>query len=64
MEYSEVLNDEKMSAIKAQRGIENIEELYRQVQENEEQGEDEGDGEENNGNENGKENGNENENGQ
>ena len=35
MEYSEVLNDEKMSAIKAQRGLENIEELYRQVQENE-----------------------------
>ena len=60
MEYSEVLNDEKMSAIKAQRGIENIEELYRQVQENEEQGDDEGKGEENNGNENGKENGNEN----
>ena len=60
MEYSEVLNDEKMSAIKAQRGIENIEELYRQVQENEEQGDDEGEGEENNGNENGKENGNEN----
>ena len=51
MEYSEVLNDEKMSAIKAQRGIENIEELYRQVQENEEQGDDEGEGEENNGNE-------------
>jgi hypothetical protein len=64
MEYSEVLNDEKMSAIKAQRGIENIEELYRQVQENEEQGDEEGEGEENNGNENGKENGNENENGQ
>ena len=60
MEYSEVLNDEKMSAIKAQRGIENIEELYRQVQENEEQGNDEGEGEENKGNENG----NENENGQ
>ena len=57
MEYSEVLNDEKMSAIKAQRGIENIEELYRQVQENEEQGDEEGEGEENNGNENGKENG-------
>lgn len=64
MEYSEVLNDEKMSAIKAQRGIENIEELYRQVQENEEQGDEEGEGEENNGNENGKENGNKNENGQ
>ena len=64
MEYSEVLNDEKMSAIKAQRGIENIEELYRQVQENEEQGDEEGEGEENNGNENEKENGNENENGQ
>ena len=64
MEYSEVLNDEKMSAIKAQRGIENIEELYRQGQENEEQGDEEGEGEENNGNENGKENGNENENGQ
>ena len=64
MEYSEVLNDEKMSAIKAQRGIENIEELYRQVQENEEQGDEEGEGEENNGNENGKENGNENEKGQ
>jgi hypothetical protein len=64
MEYSNTLNDEKMSAIKAQRGIENIEELYRQVQENEEQGDEEGEGEENNGNENGKENGNENENGQ
>ena len=60
MEYSEVLNEEKLSAIKAQRGIENIEELYRQVQENEEQGNDEGEGEENKGNENG----NENENGQ
>lgn len=60
MEYSEVLNDEKMSAIKAQRGIENIEELYRQVQENEEQGDDEEEGEENNGNENEKENGNKN----
>ena len=64
MEYSEVLNDEKMSAIKAQRGIENIEELYRQVQENDEQGDEEGETEENNGNENGKENGNEIENGQ
>ena len=60
MEYSEVLNEEKLSAIKAQRGIENIEELYRQVQENEELGNDEGEGEENKGNENG----NENENGQ
>ena len=64
MEYSEVLNDEKMSAIKAQRGIENIEELYRQVQENEEQGDDGVEREENSQNENGKKNGNGNENGQ
>ena len=52
MEYSNALNDEKMSAIKAQRGIENMEELYRQIQEseqadddNEEGGEGEGEGE-------------------
>ena len=33
MEYSNTINDEKISAIKAQRGIENMEELYRQLQE-------------------------------
>ena len=60
MEYSNTLNDEKMSAIKAQRGIENMEELYRQIQEseqadddNEEGGEGEGEGGQGN-NENGK----------
>ena len=59
MEYSNTLNDEKMSAIKAQRGIENMEELYRQIQEseqadddNEEGGEGEGEGGQGN-NENG-----------
>lgn len=48
MEYSDALNNEKMSAIKAQRGIENMEELYRQVQESEQQDDEEGDQEENN----------------
>lgn len=63
MEYSNALNDEKMSAIKAQRGIENMEELYRQIQEseqadddNEEGGEGEGQGE-GEGGEGNKENG-------
>ena len=63
MEYSNALNDEKMSAIKAQRGIENMEELYRQIQEseqadddNEEGGEEEGQGE-GEGGEGNKENG-------
>ena len=41
MEYSNTLNDEKMSAIKAQRGIENMEELYRQIQESEQADDDE-----------------------
>ena len=41
MEYSNALNDEKMSAIKAQRGIENMEELYRQIQESEQADDDE-----------------------
>ena len=54
MEYSNTLNDEKMSAIKAQRGIENMEELYRQLQESEQGYDEEGEGEdkenENNGN--------------
>ena len=54
MEYSNTLNDEKMSAIKAQRGIENMEELYRQLQEAEQGYDEEGEGEdkenENNGN--------------
>ena len=41
MEYNEALDNEKMSVIKAQRGIENMEEMYRQIQE-EEQQDDEG----------------------
>ena len=48
MEYNDTVNDEKISAIKAQRGIENMEELYRQLQEAEddrEEGEGEGEGE-------------------
>ena len=49
MEYSDTLNNEKISAIKAQRGIENLEELYRQVQEAEQDNE-EGNEEDNNGN--------------
>ena len=44
MEYNDAVNDEKISAIKAQRGIENMEELYRQLQEAEDDGE-EGEGE-------------------
>lgn len=44
MEYNDAVNDEKISAIKAQRGIENMEELYRQWQEAEDDGE-EGEGE-------------------
>ena len=44
MEYNDTMNDEKISAIKAQRGIENMEELYRQLQEAEDDGE-EGEGE-------------------
>ena len=55
MEYNDTLDDEKISAIKAQRGIENMEELYRQIQDEEEQEEEgkegEGEGAENNGNE-------------
>ena len=39
MEYNDTVNDEKISAIKAQRGIENMEELYRQLQEAEDDGE-------------------------
>ena len=39
MEYNDAVNDEKISAIKAQRGIENMEELYRQLQEAEDDGE-------------------------
>ena len=49
MEYNDAVNDQKISAIKAQRGIENMEELYRQLQEAEddgEEGEAEGAGEE------------------
>ena len=42
MEYSDALNDEKLSAIKAQRGIENMNEMYRQLQEAEQQDDDEG----------------------
>ena len=45
MEYNDTVNDEKISAIKAQRGIENMEELYRQLQEAEDEGEGEGEGE-------------------
>ena len=51
MEYNDTLDDEKISAIKAQRGIENMEELYRQIQDGEEQEEEGNEGEENNGNE-------------
>ena len=64
MEYNDILNDEKVSAIKAQRGIETMEVLYNQLQENEGQEEKQevkeeekekqvdGQKEENNGNEN------------
>jgi hypothetical protein len=49
MEYNDALNGEKLSAIKAQRGIENMEEMYRQLQEAEQQDdEEEGEGEEEN----------------
>ena len=62
MEYSDVINDEKMSAIKARRGIENMEELYRKLQESEQQNEeeDEGEGQGEGEGENGKAKGNEN----
>ena len=49
MEYNDALNGEKLSAIKAQRGIENMEEMYRQLQEAEQQDdEEEGEGGEEN----------------
>ena len=57
MEYSDAINDEKISAIKAQRGIENMEELYRKLQENEQQIEEEDEGEGENEKETEKENG-------
>ena len=58
MEYNDTMNNEKISAIKAQREIENLEELYRQVKEVEQQDDEEGNEEENNGNdENGESNG-------
>ncbi len=57
MEYSDAINDEKISAIKAQRGIENMEELYRKLQENEQQNEEEDEGEGENEKETEKENG-------
>ncbi len=41
MDYSDIVNSEKMSAIKAQRGIENMEELYRRLQESEQPDEEE-----------------------
>jgi hypothetical protein len=50
MEYNDVLNDEKMSAVKAQRGIETMEILYSQLQENEEQDDEGEEGEQNKGN--------------
>ena len=56
MEYSDALNDEKLSAIKAQRGIENMNEMYRQLQEAEQQDDDEGEEAEEN-KENGESNG-------
>ena len=49
------MNDERISAVKAQRGIETMEVLYSQLQDNEEQDEEGEEGGENNGN--GKENG-------
>ena len=55
MEYNDTMDAQKISVIKAQRGIENLEELYSQIQD-----EDEGEGEEggeNNGNENEQKNG-------
>ena len=64
MEYSDVINDEKISAIKAQRGIENMEVLYRKLQENEQQDEEEDEGEGENGKVNEEGNGNENGNGE
>ena len=38
MKYSDIINNEKISLIKGQRGIENTEELYRKLQENEQRG--------------------------
>ena len=60
MEYSNTLNDEKMSAIKAQRGIENMEELYRQLQEAEQGYDEEGEGEDKDNENNGSNENNEN----
>ncbi len=57
MEYSNTLNDEKLSLIKAQRGIENMEELYRQIQESEQADDEEGEGGEEGGEEGGDSNG-------
>ena len=57
MEYNDTMDAQKISAIKAQRGIENLEELYSQIQD-EDEGEGEGDeGGESNGNENEQKNG-------
>ncbi len=53
MEYNDIINDEKLSVVKAQRGIENIEELYRQMQDDERQEEGEREGNNNNGEDNG-----------
>ena len=50
MQYNDVLNDERISAVKAQRGIETMEVLYSQLQDNEEQDEEGEEGGENNGN--------------
>ena len=47
MDYSDIINSEKMSAIKAQRGIENMEELYRRLQETDQPDEEEGEGTQN-----------------
>ena len=53
MEYNDIINDEKLSVIKAQRGIENMEELYRQMQDDKRQEYREGEGNNNNGENNG-----------
>ena len=58
MEYNDTMDAQKISAIKAQRGIENLEELYSQIKDEEQQDEEEGDeGRQNNGNENEQKNG-------
>jgi len=43
MEYNDTISDEKISAIKAKRGIENIEELFKGIKNDDEEEQEEED---------------------